>query len=139
MSAFPRRILFLCVHNSARSQLAEGLARARAPHGVVVWSAGAEPTGVNPYALKVMDEIGIDIRSQTSKHLEDVPWREADTVITLCAEGADACPTVPTNVRRMHWPLRDPAAAAEPDRLPAFREARDEIARRIDALWPRGA
>jgi arsenate reductase len=137
--SIPRRVLFLCVHNSARSQLAEGLARARAPRDVIVWSAGTEPSGVNPWAVKVMEEMGVDIRNQTSKRLEDVPWREADTVVTLCAEGADACPTVPGNVRRLHWPLADPAAAAEPDRLQAFRETRDEIARRLEDLWPGSA
>ena len=132
----PRRILFLCVHNSARSQLAEGLARTLAPEGTEVWSAGTEASRVNPCAVQVMDEIGIDIRAQTSKSLEQVPWRTADTVVTLCAEGAEACPNVPGVVRRLHWPLPDPAAAEEPERLAAFRAARDEIKWRVAALWP---
>ena len=132
----PRRVLFLCIHNSARSQLAEGLARVMAPEGVTVWSAGTEASRVNPTAIEVMDEIGIDIRGQTSKNLGDVPWREADTVVTLCAEGADACPTVPGDVRRLHWPLPDPSQAPEAERLSAFRETRDEIRRRLETLWP---
>lgn len=132
----PRRILFLCVHNAARSQLAEGLTRAFAPPGVTVWSAGTESGRVHPAAIQVMDEIGVDIRAQTSKALRDVPWREADTVVTLCAEGADVCPAVPGDVRRMHWPLPDPTAAPEPDRLRVFRETRDEILRRLKELWP---
>ena len=85
-SAPPQRVLFLCVHNSARSQMAEGLARARAPKGVEIWSAGTEPSGVHPLAVQVMDEIGIDIRAHASKGLEEVPWRQADTVVTLCGE-----------------------------------------------------
>jgi len=133
----PRRILFLCVHNSSRSQIAEGLARAVAPVATEVWSAGTEPRGVNPYAPRVMEEVGIDIRAQTSKLLDQVPWREADTVVTLCAEGAEACPVVPGYVRRIHWPLSDPAAAPEAEKLAAFRAARDEIRARIAALWPR--
>ena len=132
----PKRILFLCVHNSARSQLAEGLARSLAPPGTEVWSAGTEASTVNPYAIQAMDEVGIDIRGQTSKGLEQVPWRTADTVVTLCAEGEEACPHVPGEVRRLHWPLPDPGAAPESERLAAFRAARDEIKWRVAALWP---
>jgi arsenate reductase len=134
-SAPPQRVLFLCVHNSARSQMAEGLARSLAPAGVKVWSAGSQPSGVNPYAVKALDEIGLDIRSQTSKHVDDVPWREADTVVTLCAE-EDACPVVAAQVRRLHWPLPDPGHAPESERLDAFRRVRDEIRWRVAALWP---
>lgn len=103
-----------------------------------MWSAGTEPGGVNPWAVKVMDEIGIDIRAQTSKAIEQVPWREADTVITLCGEADEVCPAVGGHVRRLHWPLPDPSKAPEADRLRAFREARDEIGRRIGTLWPTG-
>jgi len=134
--ASPRRVLFLCAHNSSRSQIAEGFARALAPPGVEAWSAGTEPRGVNPFAVQVMEEAGIDIAAQESKHLDAVPWRTADTVVTLCAEGADACPTVPGKVRRVHWPLPDPAAAPEAEKLGVFREVRDEIRWRVAALWP---
>lgn len=135
ITAPPRRILFLCVHNSARSQIAEGLARARAPEGVQVWSAGTEPGGLNPLAVEVMDEVGIDIRSQSSKRVDQVPWREADTVVTLCGDADDVCPTVATDVRRVHWPLPDPAAAPSGERLDAFRATRDEIRWRLATFW----
>ena len=134
----PEKALFLCVHNSARSQIAEGLARTFAPAGVLVWSAGTEPRGVNPCAVEVMNEIGIDIASQSSKAIDNVPWREADTVITLCGEADEVCPALAGDVRRVHWPLPDPSAAPEEQRLAAFREARDEIRWRIASLWPRG-
>lgn len=131
----PRCVLFLCVHNSARSQLAEGLARSSAPAGVTVWSAGTDPRGVNPFAVRVMEEIGIDIRGQASKRMEEVPWREADTVVTLCGEADEVCPTVAADVRRVHWPLPDPTRAPDPERLEAFRRARDEIRWRVASLW----
>src|SRR5689334_1210968 len=126
-TAPPQRVLFLCVHNSARSQMAEGLARARAPKGVTIWSAGTEPGALHPVAVQVMDEIGIDIRGHAAKALDAVPWREADTVVTLCGEAEEACPTLGSGVRVRHWSIKDPAAAPEPERLRAFREARDEI------------
>jgi thioredoxin type arsenate reductase len=134
-------ILFLCVANSARSQLAEGLARAVAPAGTKVWSAGSRPTSVRPEAILVLDEIGIDISRQRAKSVADVPAAEIDTVVTLCAE--QECPLVPGRVTRLHWDLPDPAAAtgAEPERLHAFRRVRDELRRRIAELFrspPRG-
>ena len=132
----PQRVLFLCVGNSARSQIAEGFARKLAPPGAEIWSAGTEPKELNPCAVQVMDEAGIDIRGQRSKHMDEVPWRTAEMVVTLCGEAADACPVVPGNVRRLHWPLADPAAASEPERVAAFREARDEIRWRVASLWP---
>jgi arsenate reductase len=134
----PRAVLFLCVHNSARSQMAEGFARALAPSEVTVWSAGSEPRGVNPFAIEVMGELGIDIRGQRSQAIDDVPWRDADTVVTLCGEAEGICPVVAGDVRRMHWPLPDPSAAPEAERLQAFRSARDEIRWRVASLWPRG-
>ena len=132
----PQRVLFLCVGNSARSQMAEGFARKFAPPGVEIWSAGIEPKQVNPTAIEVMKEVGIDIHEQTSKHVNDVPWQTADTVITLCGEAAEVCPAVPALVRKMHWPLADPAKAKAEDRLAAFREARDEVRWRVASLWP---
>lgn len=138
ITAPPRRVLFLCVHNSARSQMAEGFARALAPAEVEVWSAGSEPRGVNPLAIEVMREVGIDIRAQRSQPIDRVPWRDADTVVTLCGEAEGICPVVAGDVRRVHWPLPDPAAAPEAERLEAFRHARDEIRWRVASLWPRG-
>ena len=138
ITAPPRRVLFLCVHNSARSQMAEGFARAMAPGDARIWSAGTEPRGVNPAATEVMKEVGIDIGGQYSKHVDDVPWREADTVVTLCGEAEGICPAVAGDVRRVHWPLPDPAAAPEDGRLAVFREVRAEIRWRVASLWPRG-
>jgi arsenate reductase len=134
----PRKVVFLCVKNSARSQMAEGFARAMAPRGVEVWSAGLEVTQVNPLAIQVMEEVKIDIRDQRSKTLDQVPWQSADTVVTLCGEAAEACPTVAVEVRRVHWPLPDPAAAPAAEAPGAFREVRDEIRWRVSSLWPRG-
>jgi thioredoxin type arsenate reductase len=132
----PRRVLFLCTHNAARSQMAEGFARAVAPADVAIWSAGLEPGRVHPLALEVMREVGVDLAAQTSKHLDAVPWREADTVVTLCGEADEACPAVGAEVRRVHWPLADPTRAPEATRLQAFRDARDEIRWRVASLWP---
>jgi thioredoxin type arsenate reductase len=134
----PRKVLMLCVHNSSRSQMAEGFARVMAPPEAVVWSAGTRPTRVHPMAIQVMKEIGIDISEQSSKHLDQVPWREADTVVTVCGEGEAECPMVSGNVRRLHWPLPDPSAAPEASRLEAYREVRDGLRWRVSALWPSG-
>jgi arsenate reductase len=127
-------ILFLCVANSARSQMAEGLARALAPAGTVILSAGSAPAVVNPLAVRALAEVGIDIRGQRSKGLDAIPLDEVDTVVTLCAE--EVCPVFPGDVERMHWPLPDPAAAEgdEAERLVAFAAVRDEIRRRLEGL-----
>lgn len=135
----PRRVLLLCIHNSARSQIAEGFARRMAPSDCDIWSAGTEPSQVHPMAVEVMKEIGIDISGHRSKHLDDVPWKEMDSIVTLCGEAEERCPAVAPTVRRVHWPLPDPAAAPEAMRLEAFRAARDEIRWRVSALWPREA
>lgn len=133
----PRKVLFLCVHNSARSQIAEGFARVMAPAGTEIWSAGTETSKVHPVAVAAMKEAGVDISGQSSKSLDDVPWREVDTVVTLCGEADEACPTLDPGVRRVHWPLPDPAAAPKKHQDEAFREARDEIRWRVSSLWPR--
>ena len=137
-SAPARRVLFLCTHNSARSQIAEGLARSMAPDGAEVWSAGTKPSRVHPLAVEVMKEIGIDLSAQRSKAMEETPWREADTIVTLCGEAEEACPAVGGVVRRLHWPLPDPGMAPESERLTAFRAVRDEIRWRVSSLWPGG-
>jgi thioredoxin type arsenate reductase len=137
-SSPPRRILFLCVHNSARSQIAEAIARSRIPGGGEVWSAGSRPTRVNPLAVEVMKEIGFDISAQRAKSIDEVPWREADTVIILCGESESECPTLAAPVRLIHWPLPDPAQAPPEEREQAFRETRDQIRWRISSLWPGG-
>jgi len=122
-----RGVLFLCVANSARSQMAEGLARAMLPAGIPVHSAGSEPATLNPYAVRALAEVGIDISAHHSKPIADVPRSEIGTVITLCAE--EVCPVFPGHVQRVHWPLPDPAGApgSDEDRLEAFRRTRDRI------------
>ncbi len=132
----PKTVIFLCVANSARSQMAEGLARARAPSGWRVFSAGSSPARLSSTAVDAMREIGIDIGAQYSKGMQDVPLEQADVIVTLCAE--EVCPVVPGGwAKRLHWPLPDPAAeTGDPAaRLERFRAVRDELARRIDALW----
>ena len=126
-----RSILFLCVANSARSQMAEGLARARFGSGVRVQSAGSEPSRLNPLAVETMREIGIDISSQYAKSVDSIDAASVDLVVTLCAE--EVCPLGLAGVPRLHWPIRDPAAP-ERGTIEAFRAARDEIARRIASL-----
>jgi thioredoxin type arsenate reductase len=124
-------ILFLCVANSARSQMAEGIARSLAPEGVKIMSAGSHPSSVRPEAVAVLKEIGIDISGRRSKNVSDIPASDVDTVITLCAE--EECPVFLGKARRLHWGLHDPAASegTERDRLNAFRQIRDELKRRI--------
>jgi len=129
-------IVFLCVANSSRSQMAEGLARALFSDRAKVSSAGSRPTQVNPRAIAVMREIGIDVGDQRSKSVESVLGGEVDLVITLCAE--EVCPVLPGTVRRLHWPIPDPvtedSALSEDDHLARFRTARDEIRARLEGL-----
>ena len=127
-------ILFLCVANSARSQLAEGLARRLAPPGTQVFSAGSEPGTINPLAVRVLAEVGVDASGQFSKGLDAIPLGEIDLVVTLCAE--EVCPLFPRPVRKLHWPLQDPAKATGTDeaRLAAFRAVRDELSARLETL-----
>ncbi|MBM4363653.1 MAG: arsenate reductase ArsC [Deltaproteobacteria bacterium] len=132
----PTGILFLCVANSARSQMAEGLARQRLGARAIVRSAGSEPATVNPYAIEVMRELDVDLSSHRSKSVASVPSEGVDLVITLCAE--EVCPAFLGRARRLHWPLPDPAtkdpAVSRDELLARFRAARDEIARRLDLL-----
>jgi arsenate reductase len=127
--------LFLCVANSARSQIAEGLARSLAPADVKVLSAGSQPTRVRPEAIAVLSEIGIDIGDQRSKDVAEIPAVEVDTVITLCGE--EECPVFLGAAARLHWGLPDPAGVGGDTaaRLDAFRATRDELRRRIGALF----
>jgi arsenate reductase len=128
-----RRVLFLCTHNSARSQMAEAFLRARAGDRFEVASAGTEATRVRPLAIRVMDEAGLDIRGHESKivdRLLDQPW---DYVITVCDQANERCPVFPGRTTRLHWSFEDPSQATgrEDDRLRTFRRVRDEIARAI--------
>lgn len=128
-----RGVLFLCVANSARSQMAEGLARHLAPAGTNIASAGSAPATVNPLAVAAMAEIGLDISGHHSKAIADVELAGIDTVITLCAE--EECPVLPGSVQHLPWPMPDPAAAtgSEEARLAAFRKVRDELQTRLEA------
>lgn len=132
--ARPSHVLFLCVANSARSQMAEGVARSLAPEGVKISSAGSEPTQVRPQAIQVLAEIGIDISAHRSKGTDDVE-RPVGAVITLCAE--EVCPVWVGDALRVHWGLPDPAAAvgSEEERLTAFRAVRDELVRRLEVVF----
>jgi arsenate reductase len=132
----PRHVLFLCVANSARSQLAEGIARSLAPAGVKISSAGSAPTRVNPLAVQVLAEIGIDATGQYSKSVSDITPDGVDAVITLCAE--EECPVFLGKARRYHWGLPDPGGGGdEAARLASFRDVRDELRRRLSvALGP---
>jgi len=131
-----KRILFLRVANSARSQMAEGLARHLLGPAVTVESAGSEPTALNPYAVEVMDEVGIDISGRSSKSVAGIDPTGLDLVVTLCAE--EVCPVFPGNVHRLHWPIDDPAAKGEPlpreEMLARFRQARDRIREHLETL-----
>jgi arsenate reductase len=131
----PRHVLFLCVANSARSQMAEGIARSLAPRGVTVSSAGSQPSRVNSLAIRALDEIGIDIRGQHSKSVDTLSPEGVEAVITLCAE--EVCPVFLGKSRRVHWALPDPAAAGptEEAQLQAFREVRDELRRRLVVVF----
>ena len=129
-------ILFLCVANSARSQMAEGLARAFFGKDVDVASAGSQPSKVNPYAIEAISEVGIDISKHYSKSVSDFDAASVDVVITLCAE--EVCPVLPGRVNRIHWPIPDPASndpslSAEQMRE-RFRAARESIRKRLPEL-----
>ncbi|MBU0507734.1 arsenate reductase ArsC [bacterium] len=131
----PSHILFLCVANSARSQLAEGIARHFAPTGVRISSAGSHPGRIRPETIAVLAEIGIDASGQYSKGVEEIETESVEAVITLCAE--EVCPMFPGDIVRLHWALPDPAATiGKPEEiLSAFRKTRDQLIRRITRLF----
>lgn len=131
-----RTILFLCVANSARSQMAEGLARKLFGARVAVQSAGSEPSKVNPYAIEVMREVGVDLTTHSSKSVQTIDAATVGTVITLCAE--EVCPVFLGKARRLHWPIQDPASKdpsiPREEMLTRFRTARDQIQARLEVL-----
>ena len=131
----PKHILFLCVANSARSQMAEGIARALAPKGIRVSSAGSFPGGLRPQAVRALGEIGVDISGHRSKGVESIDSSSVDAVITLCAE--EVCPVFLGKAHRLHWGLPDPAGVegGEDRKMQAFREVRDELERRLKILF----
>lgn len=127
------KILFLCVANSARSQIAEGLAKNIFGDEAEIESAGSEPSGkVQPWAVTTLKEEGIDISRNWSKSTDQLPpafLATMDFVITLCAE--EICPTLPSKAQRLHWPIKDPAYVPEAEKPEAFRAAREEIKSRL--------
>ena len=128
-----RRVLFLCTHNSARSQMAEGLLRHLAGDRFEVMSAGTEATSVRSEAIEAMSELGVDISGQESKTLERYLGEPFDYVVTVCDDANEACPVFPGAENRLHWSLQDPSRAegSEEQRLEVFRKVRDEIQTRI--------
>lgn len=135
----PPRVLFLCTHNSARSQMAEGFLRAMAGDRFEAGSAGTEKTSVNPLAIRAMAELGIDLGGHTSKVYADVEVPAWDYLITVCDDANERCPWVPGSVQRLHWSFPDPSRATgtEEERLVVFRRVRDQIQARLTG-WLRG-
>jgi len=128
----PTRVLFLCTHNSARSQMAEGLLGHLAGDRFEPFSAGTEATRVRPEAIEAMREIGVDISGQRSETLDRYLNEPFDFVVTVCDDANEACPVFPGAKKRLHWSFPDPSGAEGEERLPAFREARDGIRARIE-------
>lgn len=139
-STAPQRVLFLCTHNSSRSQMAEGLLQARGGTRYRVFSAGTHPSKVHPLAIRAMAELGIDISEQAGHRAKGIERFESeppmDLVVTVCDEAAEECPYFPRARRQEHWSFPDPSAAtgSEEERLNVFRRVRDAIAAHIDAF-----
>jgi len=136
MSAKRIHVLFLCTGNSCRSQMAEGWANQLGQDLLIAESAGIEAHGKNPRAIAVMHEAGVDISGQESTKLTDDMIRRADIVVTVCGHADEHCPVLPPGIRKIHWPLTDPAKATgtEDEILSQFRATRDEVRRRVNAL-----
>ncbi len=124
-----KSVLVLCVGNSCRSQIGEAYIRKFAPAGTLVASAGSKPKGVHPYTVEIMNEKGIDLSHNTSKHVDDFADAKFDFVLTVCEDDAEACPYFPASVKNIHHGFDDPdkATGTEEEVLDAFRKVRDEI------------
>ena len=130
-----KSLLFLCVANSARSQIAEGLARRIFGDAVRIQSAGSNPSRVNPFAIEVMAEMGINLSEHTAKSVDTIDPAAVDMVITLCAE--EVCPVFLSKAERLHWPISDPAgheSESHAQQLERFRAAREQIRGRLEIL-----
>jgi arsenate reductase (thioredoxin) len=129
----PARVLFLCMGNSCRSQIAEALVRSLSKGGIDCYSAGQAPEPVHPLAMKTMAEVGIDISRHKSKSLVSFTGRRFDFVITVCDRAKELCPAWPDVREQIHWSIDDPAAVtgSEEQQMKAFRRARDEIRQRV--------
>src|SRR3954464_4611527 len=123
----PRRVLFLCTHNSARSQMAEGVLRPAGGDRFAAFSAGTEATHVRPLAIRAMAELGIDISGQESKTLDRYIEEAFDVGITVCDDANESCPVFPNAKARIHWSFPDPSKAvgSEDEQLAVYRQGRD--------------
>lgn len=130
------RVLFLCTHNSARSQMAEGILRSLGGDRVDVFSAGSEPGQVHPLAIRALASMDIDIRDQKSKHMELFAGQPFDYIITVCDRVREACPVFPDDPEKIHWSFEDPAAVegVEQQRYEAFQTTARELMTRISYL-----
>jgi arsenate reductase len=133
-----KKVLFICTHNSARSQIAEGLINTFFGDDYTAWSAGTEPTQVNPYAIKVMEEVGIDVAGHHSKGMESFLEQDFDYVVTVCDHANEVCPFFPGGKERIHKGFQDPSAIEGPEegKLGAFRRTRDEIKTWLEKEFP---
>jgi arsenate reductase len=133
MDDSPIRVLFLCTHNSARSQMAEALLRQLGGGRFEAFSAGTEATRVHPLAVRAMADVGIDIAQAHSKHLNEYLGQDFDYVITVCDRAAESCPVFPGRPERIHWSFPDPSAVtgSEAERYRAFERVRNEIMLRL--------
>ena len=129
MVILQKGILFLCTGNSCRSQMAEGFAKKMLSKDLKIFSAGIEPKRIHPMAIKVMQEIGIDISQQRSKNISEIPIDKIDLVVTLCGDAAERCPIFPGKIEKIHWAIENPAKAQGSDKEIAivFRKVRDKI------------
>lgn len=134
--ARPYRVFFLCTHNSARSQLAEGILRAQAGDNVEVFSAGSEPSGIHPLAIRAAANLNIDLSGQHSKHMDEFRDQKFDVVITVCDKVREVCPVFLAETRQIHWSFPDPAAVtgSEQQRYQAFTQTAQELSTRIRYL-----
>lgn len=136
-----KRVLFLCVHNSCRSQMAEGLLKHFADDRFETFSAGNKPTEVNPFTIKVMKEIGIDITDHYSKSVNEFLGQSFDYVINVCDDAKESCPVFPGAAKKLHWSFEDPASdeRSEIEKLQLFRRVRDEISFKIKEFIEKAA
>lgn len=134
-----KRVLFVCTHNSARSQMAEGWLRALASDRYEAFSAGTETRGVHPVAVRVMNEVSVDLSTHRSKLVSEFDEVPMDVVVTVCDSAREACPFVPARDRQIHRSFQDPSAAegTEAERIEAFRRVRDEIRDWIESEFVR--
>ena len=132
----PYRILFLCTHNSARSQLAEGILRSQGGSAVQVFSAGSEPATVHPLAIRAADALGVDINGHRAKLMDEFAGQTFDAVITVCDKVREVCPVFPGDPHQVHWSFADPAAVTgtEEEKLQAFQQTAQELTTRISYL-----